>query len=42
MCAIKYDFREVIYVEMNKVIHCHHLITVNNSVLQKLNHHGQS
>lgn len=30
VCCLKYDFREVIYVEINKLIHCHYLITVKN------------
>lgn len=30
VCCLQYNFWEVIYVEINKLIHCHHLITVKN------------
>jgi len=30
VCRLKHGFREVIYIEINKLVHCHHLITMKN------------
>lgn len=30
VCCLKYDFREFIYVEINKLVLCHHLVTAAN------------